>query len=360
MREERYGLLDALQHTDEQMIYEAGQPWMEKKELTFWRMGAACVLLVAAIGITGIFHEQAAAAISRFTTYLSKWLINERDLLPYTEVLNQTQTDNGVSMTLKEVVMDANRMLVSVETDVEEGMYKRKVDFEKIWAYIGAVWINGEQIDSLNIIGSQTEKFNQYVMEYSFDGETVPDDMSEVKLLAYLAQTNEDGVHEAVAEFTFSFTATKEQLQAEETVIPLDVDMETDEGIVLHLEELTYTDIGARLKVNCSADPRIWYDEGEIRWYDIPYSLVIEDDQNNVMHYYEVGNYYDEKVLKEIVYESDRGTPPSADARYLKVRLYKQESTPYSEYKDEKQEDEADFVPEFPEQIGEEVRKEIR
>lgn len=361
MREERYGLLDAMQYVDEGMIYEAGQPWIgeKKKGLVSWGTRAACVLLVAVMGITGIFHEQVAAAISKFTSYLSEWLGNERNLLPYTEVLDQSQTDNGVSMTLKEVILDGNRMLVSVETDFEEEE-KRAVDFECLWAYIGAVWINGEYMDSLDIIGSQTENPNQYIMGYSFEEGAVPDDMSEVKLLTYLANTNEDGMNEPVAEFTFSFAVTKEQLQAETAVIPIDVDMKTEEGITLHLEDLVYTDISSRIRVSCSDDPRIWYGEGEGRWYDIPYSLEIEDDQNNRMAYYPVGNYYEEEAPSEILYESDWGTPPAADAGYLKIRLYKQEYAPYSEDTTKKQKDEEDFIPEFPKQIGEEVRKEIR
>lgn len=95
MNRERYGLLDALQYADEQMIYEAGQPWTKKKK-KLWDspgMRAACVLLVAVIGITGVFHEQTAAAISMISAYLSAYLGNDRDLSSYTEVINQTQTN---------------------------------------------------------------------------------------------------------------------------------------------------------------------------------------------------------------------------------------------------------------------------
>lgn len=361
MREERYGLLDVLQHADEQMVYEAGKPWMgeKKKGLASWGTRAACVLLVAVIGLTGIFHGQAAAAISRFTTYLSEWLGNERNLLPYTEVVNQSQTNNGVSMTLREVIVDENRMLVSVETAFEEESQK-EVDFEDLWGYIGAVWINGAYMDSVNIIGSQTEDPNRYVMEYFFEEGTLPAEISEVKLLVSLAKANEDGRNEPVAEFTFAFTAAGDQLRAETAVIPIDVDMKTEEGITLHLQDLAYTDIGGRLSVRCSADPRVWYEEGEIRWYDIPYRLVIEDDQDHVMFYCPVSNLDEDEEVREIIFDSDWGTPPAADARYLKIRLYRQECTPYSEAAEMKQEDEEDYIPEFPQQIGEEIRKEIR
>lgn len=181
--------------------------------------------------------------------------------------------------------------------------------------------------------------------------------MSEIKFLAYLANTKADGISESVAEFTFSFAATKEQLQAKKTVIPLDVDMDTGDGITFHMEALAYMDVGSRIRVGCSADPRIWKGEGEERYYDIPYTFEIEDDKNHIMHYDLVGNYFDDDEMNEIMYDSNGGTPPDSNTKYLKIRLYKSELVEAAELGIEESEEIELFN--MPKQIGEEIRVDL-
>lgn len=371
MSDERYGLLDALQGADEQMIYEAGQPWTGKKRSIASRTGvrAACALLAVIVGTMGIFHEQVATAIENLGAFMAEYFGNTRDLESYISTLNQTQTDNGISMTLQEVIMDQTRLIVCAEIAFDEEAGVDDTDFNNLWAYVNSVWIDDEYLEAGTIIGVQTENTNRFVMQYPFDGQAVSEDMGKVELQVQLADSLPDGMNERVAQFDFSFAATREQLQAQTTVVPLDQDMDAGDGIVLHLKDLAYTDIGGRLRVGCSRDPRIWHEEDEdVRWYDVPYSFEVEDDQGNLMTYDLTLNYDEEDDLTELVFDSSYGNRPADDAKYLLIRLYRSESVLASERyqelgisKEELEEEwategETDGMMLVPRQVGEELR----
>lgn len=352
MSEKKYGLLDVLQHADEQMIYEAGQPWENRRKNLAGRAGmrVAGLLLVLAVGLMGIFHEQVEAAISEITSLLAAHWGNSRDLSSYAKSIHQTQTNNGIRMTIEEVVMDTNRIRVCAEVSVEPDSSVKAENlenFENLWAAIGSVWIDGEYLDGIVLTGSYIWTEDEYTdermsagtdaagsgrvyLEYSFEEGAVSDDMSEVELMIWLKQKEEDGSFDAAGEFRFSFEATKEQLQAESHTIPLDVDIDAGSGLTLHPKELRYTDLGGRITVNCSSDPRIWhsegYEEGTFRYYDIPYLLEITDSQGNSSWFWPAGSYYEEDDWKELLFDYQGGTPPAEDAEYLEIRLYRAET----------------------------------
>lgn len=350
MNEKKYGLLEILQQADDQIIYETGQPWQKRKRK--WDMGtkAAGILLVAAIGLMGIFHEQVTAAIRGFSTFLGEFMENTRELDPYTETMDLTQTVDGISLTLEEVVLDSNRLLALFEMNFDEAAAKKAEDYECLWGYIGRLKIDGTYLDSLAASGTQMDADGQIVMEYSFEEDAVSENMSAVELEVQIADQKTGGWSDPVADFKFSFETTKEQLQAKTKVTPLNVEMDTGEGITLQLKEMRNTDLGSRIRVAFSTDPREWYGEGEERFENIPYDLEIEDDQGNCIRYSVAGTYLEEEIT-DVLYESIFGTPPAEDAEYLTIRLYKNEIQPYQENAETNKE--PDEPVQFPEPIQE-------
>lgn len=352
MNEKKYGLLDMMQHVNEQIIYETGQPWKGKKKSFARSTGTrvAGVLLVLALGITGIFHEQVEAAISGISAILADYLGNSRDLSPYVKEVNQTQTDNGIQMTLKEVVMDTNRILVSASLSFGPEASEKADEFENLFGYIGSAWIDGTYLEGIMNIGAETEEPDNLIFEYDFEGD-VSEDMSEVELLIWLGDHRADGTIEPAGEFRFTFEATKEQLQATTKTIPLDADLDAGDGLIFHLEELSYTDLGGRIRVSCSEDPRVWYGEGEGRYYDIPYDLQIRDNQNNWTAYQAAGNYYEAEECTELLFDSTGGNPPADDTEYLEISLRRNDLVPASE-KEEAKETEEEAVVTAPETVA--------
>ena len=71
------------------------------------------------LGLCLAFHDQVYAAVSRFTTMIAEILQISNDLEPYTGVINTTQEKDGISITLNEVILTNNSLLVSVNLDAE-------------------------------------------------------------------------------------------------------------------------------------------------------------------------------------------------------------------------------------------------
>lgn len=155
MSQKHFELLEALQCADDVFVDAAGKDWEQKKRPYFRRAGirAACMLLIAAAGLGGVFHKQVAEAISSFTTRLAEWMGNDNDLRQYTEVVDETQTKDGVSMTLKEVLIDASNIRAAVEVSWEDGIVTGHP-----WLYYGAIYINGEYVDTLMLKNYETEE----------------------------------------------------------------------------------------------------------------------------------------------------------------------------------------------------------
>lgn len=319
-----YELLELLQNADEQMVYQAGQPWAEKKKrfpVSAWAC-AACIALVIFAGTVGIFHEQVVAAIREFTTRISEIIVNRKDLQPYTEVINQTQTKDGVSMTLDEVVLDSHRILATVEVSSDVPVVIDDRGLSNQWPLLASVKMDGEYLDSLMMSQYMTDLPGQYVLEYSVEEGEIPQNFSEVELFINYGMTNAESQWENKVDFTYSFAATKQELLRKSATIPIDADITAGDGLVFHLEEITYTDASARMKMTCNKEPGTRTEEDGDSYYSLPYyySLDVEDDRGNCMSFDVLENSYNDET-RELTCESFLGTPPEESTAYLDISL---------------------------------------
>ena len=69
-----------------------------------------------------------------------------KDLSAYTEVINQVQTKNGISLTINEVILDNYSLIVSVKPDYEE----KKEDSLYLWINDEKTLINGKRYQSFS------------------------------------------------------------------------------------------------------------------------------------------------------------------------------------------------------------------
>lgn len=325
MSREHYELLELLQNVDDQMIYEAGQPWKAKKKRFYAPAGgacAACIALAVCLGVFGGFGERAVAAIREFTTRISEIIVNEKDLQPYTEVINQTQTKDGISVTLDEVVLDSHRILATVEAVSDTPVVIDKRGVSNQWPSLVSVKMNGEDMECIMNSQYMTDQSGQYVLEYSFENGEIPQELSEVELLINYGMTNEEGMWESRADFIYSFAVTKQELMQQSVTLPIDADITAGDGLVFHMEELTYTDASGRMNIICNKEPGTWTEEEGYRYYSLPYyySLDLEDDQGNCLSFDVLENSYN-KETRELTCESFIGTPPAENTAYLDISL---------------------------------------
>lgn len=355
MNQKNYELLELLQNVDEQMVYQAGQPWEEKKKKFFipTSVCAAVVILVILAGMVGGFREHVVAAIRKFTTRISEILVNEKDLEPYMEVINQTKTIGSVSMTLNEVILDSNRIIVTVEAFSDKPVVVDERGVSNQMVSFGIVKINGEYLDSLVISQYATENPNQYVLEYSVEDGAIPTEISEVELMINYGIKNEEGLWENTVSFTYSFAAKNEELVKTTKTLPINADITAGDGLVFHLGELTYSDAAGRLKIICNKEPGRWIEEEDYRYYELPYyySLDLEDDQGNSMSFDVLDISYNEEK-RELSCDSFQGTPPAENAEYLDITLMRLKPSMLEEQEGREDDETYDFY-QKEEKVGE-------
>ncbi|MDO5422351.1 MAG: DUF4179 domain-containing protein [Eubacteriales bacterium] len=74
---------------------------------------AACLALcLAGLGL-GPLNLPVRAAAKQLVYHIQEFFGTKADLTPYTEILNQAVTENGVTLTLNEVILDGESLLVS-------------------------------------------------------------------------------------------------------------------------------------------------------------------------------------------------------------------------------------------------------
>ena len=92
---------------DESLVENAGREWNRKKYGVFqlYSRKIAGVAILAMICIAAMSNSRVQAAVREFTTKIGEILGFAKDLSPYAEMIDQTQTKNGISLTLKEVIL---------------------------------------------------------------------------------------------------------------------------------------------------------------------------------------------------------------------------------------------------------------
>lgn len=183
-------------------------PWEKqtKRNIVYY-MGkkVACLVIIVILGFCLVFHDQVYAAISRFTTMIAEILQVSNDLTPYAEIINTTQEKNGISITLKEVVLGENSLLVSVELNDGE-------EYDGIGISAGEnIKINGSEYlcDSSSVYQKQNmeENDNQYVLEWIYDGGVPLEKKADIEIEVAVHRQIEDIEGET---FIFAFSASKE------------------------------------------------------------------------------------------------------------------------------------------------------
>ena len=131
---------------DPKYISEAEGEWKGKKRVwtpSFWsKLAAACVIL--ALISTVLSNPKVQAAIKFIALSIGETLGFQKEIESYTEVLNMSQTDHGITANLKEVVLDeVFAVQVHAEIDNTEKMRRRKLRIFHLLGIRGShlIWV---------------------------------------------------------------------------------------------------------------------------------------------------------------------------------------------------------------------------
>lgn len=131
---QEFDFLKEFGEIDEKLVEEAGAEWKPQKWDVFWLYSRkiACAAMAVVLGLAVLGNSSVQAAVKAFTTKIGEAFGFTKDLSSYTELIDQTQIIDGISLALKEVILDDRVLMVSVHTDFGQEQE-------------GTLWINQEK-----------------------------------------------------------------------------------------------------------------------------------------------------------------------------------------------------------------------
>ena len=331
---------------DPKYISEAEGEWKDKKRdwaPSFWsKLAAACVIL--ALISTVLSNPKVQAAIKNLALSIGETLGFQKEIESYTEVLNLSQTDRGITTNLKEVVLDEGVLLFRVHAEIDNSKKNEQEKSAKISSFkntgitldMGKTTVNGQKLDEymnaeyspyavddlLDADADNDEKEYDRVQEYRFHAPTDIGENPEIHLV--LNAFDYDDWEKSVAEFTFDFNISREKILKQTTNKELEnISVETEEGTV------TLKDIFLnKLQSSISAD----VPEKLFQKYDV--ELCGTDSKGNKVRYELKDDAETEAISRVWKFKTDfwrtygsagddeRPEIPDSDSEYLELQLY--------------------------------------
>lgn len=320
MREDRFKFLEAMGNIDDELIYQSCQPWQKKRDsriLGFHPAKAAvCAVLVLTLCLTGIFHPQVKAAIRHFTTKIAEIMGVSNDLLPYTDIIGASQTEEGVTVTLEEVILAENHLYTAFRIDWEDGLelgkdmqspdigigHDTKFNGVEIATVSSEIWIPEMEAGSGN---------SQNVLAaFVYNDDSLPYDISEIELEMQVFLTA-DWQGEGIP-FTFHFSTSKEELQKDTFSMTVDYELKASGGAALRLQKFQFNQVFSQI----SARPNDILNE---KMFERNYILQGTDSVGNPLRYEMSGGLEDNLIFGCV------GKLPSADSEWIELQLYEAE-----------------------------------
>ena len=200
---------------------------------------AACLTVLA----VGPFRGNVVDAMESFTYHIGAFLGIDEDLSPYEEVIQQSVTDKGVTVTLNSVVLDGDSLVVSVTEVYEEEIAENNPG---MWANI---YMNGKNIS--NSASGGAKPIDRHTVEsvitYSLEQVDVSRQLDfKIKFEGSEAYSGGD--------WEFAFTASGKELAADTISIPMDYTFTLPNDAVITMTEFTSNAMGEKIYYTASKE----------------------------------------------------------------------------------------------------------
>lgn len=335
---------------DPKYISEAEGEWKAKKKPwtpNGWsKVAAACVIVT--LGSVIFSNPKVQAAMKNFTLSIGETLGFSKEIESYTEVMNTSKTDKGITVTLKEVVVDDGVLIAKIHAEKADSGQQENASDEISMAGTGfsiddqASTINGQKIEEYGS-GSYLpylfddlsdleldENVYDAVLESRFYSSVDIGDDPEIHLV--IEADNEESLgKEPLATFAFDFSISHTELMEQTVHKKLDdISIETEEGTVKltdfsmnGLQSTILAEVPEELYRNYEVELRGTDSKGNMIRYELNSG---SDDEtrhwNFKTSFFEMYLYSDEPKL----------LIPDIDSDYVELQLYTRTIDPASEY----------------------------
>ena len=281
---------------------------------------AACMAVIGVIAIITLFHKQVYATV-RSMAYEINFLI-DKNIEEYKTDCNINKKDKGYTITLNEVILNRDELIVSTTVSSKEKITAEHLSIQ------GYVAITGKGIDSES--GGWGQNYER-VDDYTFH--VVTDfDMKELndinqKLLINLKITEIDFPFSAYDEtvkgnWDFKFKADGAKLAEATKSIPLDQVITFPDGQQIRFTEYVTNNLSDKLYYEIVTDEII----EKYKYYGLRYDVMLEGEDNhgNMVHYDSGGG--DQNGGKFLSVEPSRRAAGDAEEVYLNVYAKRDDS----------------------------------
>lgn len=315
MNEKDYKVLELLGEMDGSYVEKAAEPWRKKKRYGFSGSGtvrAACAALVVTCGLLCAFQPKVHAAVQSLLSRIGQIAQREEDFAPYARPLELTQTKDGVTLTLQEVILTENQLYaaLSMDTDLEQaeiGFFE--VGFEGVEEDVHRSY-------SMDFLPGSSKE-NGYVLRYTCEDGMIPEGDAGIllKVSVYRNYENpEDIMPGEETTFEFSFSASSEELKKKTLEIPLEQEIEIKPGVVLKLTDFSLNSIFSKISTECGRN------DGSLPLMYKQYYLEGTDSLGNEVYYtYQPESGPGGRFVTE---ECMAGKIPSTESEWVELQLY--------------------------------------
>lgn len=228
---------------------------------------AACTAVIAIAVGSITFNDAAYAAAKSIAWRIGDFLGIEKDLQDYTTVVGTTKTYKGYAITLNEVILDKDQLVVSSSVQSKE-----KISAGRAFTEFANVYINGKVVSVA--AGGSSRNVDDYthesVVNYELDNVDTSGSLDIQIIYSGILKEEE----EIEGKWDFRFTTDGAKLAADTTRIALNRKFELSNGSKVILTEYTSNNVGQKIYFELED-----WDYRKDPMYDL--KLIGKDDLDN-------------------------------------------------------------------------------
>ncbi len=212
----------------------------ETKKGGFKKYASAAAVFLVGVGVIGVGYSQNTYGdISNIFHTIGQSLGIVESLEKYSTVINQSVEDQGITVTLKEVILDQDEILYSYSTVFEEALGDSHTSMS------GNVFINGRMAVSGGT-GTSVRSDDYTVEEVQIDTLDGIDTKEEMNIKIAFTSVWING-EERKGNWAFEFRASGEDLMADTKAFMLDNTISLEDGSMITLQKMTVNKIGPKI-----------------------------------------------------------------------------------------------------------------
>lgn len=217
--------------------------------------GAACaVVLVTAFTFSAPGNMVVYAAGEGIAWHISNFMGLDRDLQDYATVVGTSQTDQGYTIRLNEVILDQSSLVVSTNVYKEGANTEEELQELQMGIPMGRVFVNGRLILDGASGGARLEDDNSVgsVIRYDLGGIDTSGEL-DIKLVFDNISLREGS---PTGKWKFHFVADGSALAADTTTIPVNYQFALENGAKVSLTDYKANALGQRFYFTIDGVPK--------------------------------------------------------------------------------------------------------